>query len=103
MTSLARFLSWLPGLRPVLSRRMILDGALGQACLNDLRPARSIYAEPYLAVGPHAAWVIIQAYQAGRLPMKEGAKIGKTGRAEVYARSPLREPGQGGEGEAERG
>jgi hypothetical protein len=90
MVPLTRFLSWLPDLRPVLAKRAILDGALGQACLDDLRPAKGIMGDEYLTVGPVAAEAIIEGYKAGKLPLKEGAKPGKTMRAEVYARSPLR-------------
>lgn len=90
MVPIARFLSWLPDLRPVLAKRAILDGALGQACIEDLRCTNGIMGDEYLAVGPAAAEAIIEGYKAGKLPLKAGAKPGKTTRAEAYARSPLR-------------
>lgn len=90
MVPIARFLSWLPGLRPVLAKRAILGGALGQACVEDLRRTNGVMGDEYLTVGPVAAEAIIEGYKAGRLPLKEGAKPEKTTRAEVYARSPLR-------------
>jgi hypothetical protein len=95
LVSLGRFLSWLPNVRPVLARRVILNGALDRACLDDLRPAEGISGERYLVVGSAAAEAITQAYKAAKLPLKEGAKIAKTMRAEVYARSPLRPPENG--------
>ena len=91
MVTIARFLSWLPNLRPVLVRRMVLDGTAGQACLDDLRPATGVTSTPYFLVGPVAAPAIIEAYRAGALPLKDG-RIGRTTRAEVYARSPMRPP-----------
>lgn len=90
MVSIACFLSWLPNLRPVLARRAILEGALGQACVEDLRRTNGVTGDAYWTVGPIAAAAIIEGYKAGKLPLKEGAKPGKTTRAEVYARSPLR-------------
>lgn len=90
MVPIARFLSWLPNLRPVLARRAILDGVLGKDCIEDLRRTNGMMGDEYLTVGPVAAEMIIEGYKAGRLPLKEGAKPGKTTRAEVYARSPLR-------------
>ena len=90
MVPIARFLSWLPNLRPILARRAILDGVLGPACVEDLRRTKGIMGDEYLTVGPVAAEAIIEGYRAGKLPLKEGAKPGKTSRAETYARSPLR-------------
>ena len=90
MVPIARFLSWLPGLRPVLARRAILDGVLGQTCVEDLRRTTGMMGDKYLTVGPAAAEAIIEGYKTGKLPLKEGANPGKTKRAEVYARSPLR-------------
>lgn len=90
MVSIARFLSWLPNLRPVLAQRAILNGVLGQACVEDLLRTNGIMGDEYLMVGPAAAAAIIDGYKAGKLPLKEGAKPGKATRAEVYARSPLR-------------
>ena len=90
MVPIARFLSWLPDLRPVLARRAILGGALGQACVEDLRRTNGVMGDECLTVGPVAAEAIIEGYKAGKLPLKEGARPGKTTRAEVYARSPLR-------------
>ena len=92
MVTIARFLSWLPNLRPGLARLAVLDGAAGQACLDDLRSAPGVTGTPYFLVGPVAATAIIEAYRAGALPLKDGARIGKTARAEVYARSPLLPP-----------
>lgn len=93
MVTIARFLSWLPDLRPILARRAILDGAAGAACLDDLCRARSMFENSQnLFVGSTAASAIIEAYKAGSLPLKDGKKPGKTTRAEVYARSPLRPP-----------
>ncbi len=77
-------------LRPGLARRAILDGALGQACVDDLRRTNGVMGDEYLTVGATAAAAIIDGYKAGKLPLKEGTKPGKTTRAEVYARSPLR-------------
>lgn len=90
MVSIASFLSWLPNLRPGLAKRAILDGALGQACVEDLRRTNGVMGDEYLTVGATAAAAIIEGYKAGKLPLKDGAKPGKTTRAEVYARSPLR-------------
>jgi hypothetical protein len=90
MVPIGRFLSWLPDLRPVLAKRAILSGALGQACVEDLRRTNGVMGDEYMTVGPVAAEAIIEGYKAGKLPLKEGAKPGKTTRAEVYARSPLR-------------
>ena len=90
MVSIARFLSWLPNLRPVLARRALLDGVPGQACVEDLRRTKGIMGDEYLTVGPVAAEAINEGYKAGKLPLKERARPGKTSRAETYARSPLR-------------
>lgn len=90
MVSIACFLSWLPNLRPVLAKRSILNGALGQACIEDLRRTNGVTGDAYLTAGPTAAAAIIEGYKAGKLPLKTGAKLGKTTRAEVYARSRLR-------------
>lgn len=90
MVPIARFLSWLPVVRPVLAKRAILAGALGQACVEDLWRTNGVMGDEYLTVGPIAAEAIIEGYKAGKLPLKEGAKPGRTTRAEVYARSPLR-------------
>jgi hypothetical protein len=62
MVPIARFLSWLPYLRPVLARRAILDGVLGQACLDDLRRTEGLMGDQYLTVGPFAAEAIIEGY-----------------------------------------
>jgi len=90
MVPIARFLSWLPDLRPVLARRAILGGTLGQACVEDLRRTNGAMGDEYLTVGSVAAKAIIEGYKTGKLPLKEGSKPGKTTRAEAYARSPLR-------------
>lgn len=90
MVSITQFLSWLPNLRPVLARRAILGGVLGKACNEDLRLTNGLTGVQYFTVGPVAAEAIIEGYKAGKLPLKDGAKPGKTNRAEVYAHSPLR-------------
>ena len=46
--------------------------------------------DEYLMVGPAAAQAIIEGCKTGKSPLKDGARPGKTTRAEVYARSPLR-------------
>jgi hypothetical protein len=97
MVTIARFLSWLPDLRPVRTRRLILDGGLGQDCVNDLRVGKGLFEGPLYLVGPTAATLIIDAYLDTRLPLKDGAKPGSTARAKVYARSPLFWPGNPGE------
>lgn len=90
MVSIGRFLSWLPNVRPVLARRMILDGALTKTCSADLYAIHGVMGNIYPVVGPIAATAIIAAYKAGQLPLYDGAKVGSTRRAEVYACSPLR-------------
>lgn len=90
MVSVARFVWWLPDARPLLARRMILEGVLNDACSDDLHPTRGMLGDTYLVVGTYAAAVIIDAYKAGKLPLKNEGRIGSTTRAERYAASPLR-------------
>ena len=90
MVSIGRFLSWLPNVRPILARRVIIEGELASACLEDLHLARGMMGKPHFVVGSQAAAAIIEAYKAGELPMNSVGRIGSTTRAESYAQSPLR-------------
>ena len=90
MVSIGRFLSWLPNVRPILARRMIVEGELANSCSEDLHLAAGMTGKPHLVVGSVAAAVIIRAYKAGELPMNSNGRIGSTTRAEAYAQSPLR-------------
>ena len=85
MVPIARFLSCLCNLRPVLAWRAILDGVLGQECVEDLRRTNGVMGDEYLTVGPVAFEAIIEGYRAGKLPLREGTKPGKASRAETYA------------------
>ena len=90
MVSIGRFLSFLPNVRPILARQVILEGELAHVCSEDLHVARGMMGKSHFVVGAVAAAAIIDAYKAGKLPMKSDGRIGSTTRAEAYARSPLR-------------
>ena len=90
MVSIGRFLSWLPNVRPILARQMIVAGELAHACSEDLHLARGMMGKPHFVVGPDTAAIIVDAYKAGKLPMNSIGRIGSTTRAEAYAQSPLR-------------
>jgi len=80
MVWITRLLSWLPNLRPILAKRVILDGALGQACVEDIRRTNGVTGDEYPTVQPTAAAAIIEGYKVGKLPLKEVAKPGKAAR-----------------------
>jgi hypothetical protein len=73
MLSLADFLSLLPGIRPRLARRLILDGPLlTPDQRRDIRMRDRNVLDTVLEVGPDAAAAIDDAYVAGNLSMQKG-------------------------------
>jgi hypothetical protein len=83
MWTLTKFLAALPGVRPIISRRLILDGNLlskdDKADIHCRDPFSDVFE-----VGPDAAAVILAAYKGGLLPMKKAARPAAAPSAESY-------------------
>lgn len=85
MRSLTDFLAGLPGIMPIKTRRLVLEGDLLSAAeRSDIRSRDRSLLDLVLEVGPDAAAAILTAYKDGRLPMKKGAKPAGASAAEAY-------------------
>lgn len=85
MRSLTDFLAGLPGIMPIKTRRLVLEGDLLSAAeRSDIRSRDRSFLDLVLEVGPDAAAAILAAYKDGRLPMKKGAKPVDAPAAEAY-------------------
>ncbi|MFZ4748675.1 MAG: hypothetical protein ACOYLK_17630 [Sphingomonas sp.] len=102
MVSIARFLSWLPNIRPVIAKRMILSGKAGEMILDEMHAGESICLAPLYLVGAEATRGILAAYHMGCLPMQEGKSPGRTARAVAYHQSDLFPPNRTASGKSAR-
>ena len=86
MMDLKNFLACLPGIKPLVTRRMILDGQiLSPAQKADLHGRDAYFLDTVLMVGPVAAEAILKAYKAGRLPMiRARQRPSEAPRADAY-------------------
>ena len=85
MRSLTDFLASLPGIMPIKTRRLVLEGDLLSAAERaDLRSRDRSFLDLVIEVGPDAAAAILAAYKDGRLPMKKGARPLDAPEAEAY-------------------
>jgi hypothetical protein len=85
MRSLTDFLASLPGIMPIKTRRLVLEGdLLSTANRADIRPRDRSFLDLVIEVGPDAAAAILAAYRDGHLPMKKGAKPVDAPEAEAY-------------------
>ncbi|MER9365041.1 hypothetical protein NKI66_03500 [Mesorhizobium sp. M0518] len=74
MLSLTVFLNLLPGIKPLKARHLILEGLLlTSEQRKDIRMRDLNVFDTVLEVGPDAATAIIEAYQAGKLPMQKAS------------------------------
>ena len=85
MRSLTDFLAGLPGIMPIKTRRLALEGGvLSKAERADIYTRERNWLDLVLEVGPDAAAAILSAYQKGRLPMKRGCTPTNAPEAEAY-------------------
>ncbi|TKT70876.1 hypothetical protein YH63_005315 [Afipia massiliensis] len=85
MRSLTDFLAGLPGIMPIKTRRLVLQGGLLSAAeRSDIHSRDRSLLDVVLEVGPDAAAAILIAYKDGHLPMKKGWKPAGAPEAEAY-------------------
>lgn len=85
MRSLTDFLASLPGIMPIKTRRLVLEGdVLSKAERADIYIPERNWLDLVLEVGPDAAAAILLAYKNGRLPMKRGCTPTNSPQAEAY-------------------
>ncbi|OYX76706.1 MAG: hypothetical protein B7Y82_09825 [Sphingomonadales bacterium 32-65-25] len=85
MRSLTDFLASLPGIMPIKTRRLVLEGGvLSKAERADIYSRERGWLDLVLEVGPDAAAAILLAYKDGRLPMKRGNTPTDAPAAEAY-------------------
>ncbi|RUW54125.1 hypothetical protein EOA32_06745 [Mesorhizobium sp. M1A.F.Ca.ET.072.01.1.1] len=85
MRSLTDFLAGLPGIMPIKTRRLVLEGdVLSEAERADIYMRERHWLDLVLEVGPDAAAAILLAYKNGRLPMKRGCTPTNAPEAEAY-------------------
>ena len=71
MLTLKDFLRLLPGIKPLKTRQLILEGdLLNESQRRDIRDRNRSVIDLVVVVGPDAAAAIVAAYKAGQLPMK---------------------------------
>lgn len=75
MLTLKDFLGLLPGIKPMKTRQLVLEGdLLNEGQRRDIRDRNSSVIDLVVVVGPDAAAAIVAAYKAGKLPMKTAAR-----------------------------
>lgn len=85
MQTLSHFLASLPGIRPIKTRRLILEGGLlSEQERTDIHCRNASMIDTVLEVGPDAAAAILAAYKSERLPMRKGQKPTAAPDAEAY-------------------
>lgn len=85
MRSLTDFLASLPGIMPIKTRRLVLEGGiLSKVERADIYSRERSWLDLVLEVGPDAAAAILLAYKDGRLPMKRGNTPTDAPAAEAY-------------------
>ncbi|SNB72696.1 MULTISPECIES: hypothetical protein [unclassified Agrobacterium] len=85
MRSLTDFLAGLPGIMPIKTRKLVLEGGvLSKAERADIYMRERNWLDLVLEVGPDAAAAILSAYKDGRLPMKRGCTPTDAPGAEAY-------------------
>ncbi|MDR4305065.1 hypothetical protein IHQ68_00290 [Chelatococcus sambhunathii] len=85
MRTLTDFLADLPGIMPLKTRKLVLEGGiLSKSERADIYMRQSNWIDVVLEVGPDAATAILLAYKDGRLPMKKGCAPTGAPRAEIY-------------------
>lgn len=85
MRSLTDFLAGLPGIMPIKTRKLVLEGCLlSKAERADIYKRERSLLDTVLEVGPDAAAAILSAYKHGHLPMKRGYAPTDAPEAEAY-------------------
>lgn len=85
MRSLTKFLTGLPGIKPIKARRLVLESdLLSKDERADIRSRDRSFLDLVLDVGPDAAAAILAGYKQGHLPMKRGEVPTDAPAAEAY-------------------
>lgn len=86
MMDLRTFLSCLQGVKPLVCRKLILEGdLLTPSQRKDLHDRDAYFLDTVVVVGPTAGRAILDAYKAGQLPMRRSSeKPSETPKADAY-------------------